>query len=115
MKHLEDFESLVFETQSEPEVAQHALKEFSDHILANSSRKVPISELLLGLNAIFDSYKPAPGSPLSSEFRIALDRIERYMIVQMTSSVPPNVLSNATYYFCKFQAGSDNLWSTFES
>ena len=33
----------------------------------------------------------------------------------MTGSVSPTVLTNSTYFFCKFQAGTDNLWASFEN
>ena len=70
--------------------------------MGKSSRRAPVSELLLGLNAIFDSQRLHQEEGLSSEFRITLDRIEKHLIVQMTTSVPPTVLANATYFFCKF-------------
>ena len=45
---------------------------------------------------------------------MTLERLERTLVVQMTGSVPPGILTNATYFFCKFQAGSDNLWTLIE-
>ena len=77
-----------------------------------NNKRAPISELLLSMNAIFDTQRI--DGALQQEFRMTLDKLEKLLIVQMTGSVPPTALTNATYFFCKFQSGSENLWNMLE-
>ena len=70
--HLAMFEKLVYDLEGEQQMVQHALRQYADHILADKSKRASISELLLGLNAIFDTNKLSGGTPLSQEFRMIL-------------------------------------------
>ena len=59
------FESLVYETQADQDVVQDALTQYVNHTMANQGKKVPISELLLGINAIFDTNRIDQTKPLA--------------------------------------------------
>ena len=75
---------------------------------------MPISGLLKGMNAIFDTSKMDPGSGLGEEFRKSLVRLEKSLIIQMTGTISPDTLTDSTYFFCKFKFGSDHFWQSIE-
>jgi hypothetical protein len=66
------------------------------------------------LNDIFDAFPPNQMSTsLKDAFQQTLETLEK-ILRSNCSSLGMETLTNAAYYYCKFQVGTDDFWNIIE-
>lgn len=71
--------------------------------------------LILILNDIFDAFGLAEmDQQLQVQFFRTLNELDKLVKANVTL-LGMETISNAVYYFCKFQAGSDDFWQLIEN
>lgn len=69
---------------------------------------------ILLLNDIYDAFGRSMDGETRGILKNNLDFIEKMIKINI-NQLSPEVFTNALYYFCKFQAGSDELWTALEA
>jgi hypothetical protein len=68
------------------------------------------------LNYFFDSVIVGPARMNSPQFSLTLDMLEEDInkTLMAAHNLPPATLTNAVYFYCKFQKGSPQFWEGLE-
>ncbi|CDW74678.1 UNKNOWN [Stylonychia lemnae] len=117
IEKLGEFSSLIYsnlEGMKQVELAQ-AIAELRESILTVKRNSQSLySDLILILNDIFDAFPiQEMEDPLIQQFELTLAQLEK-LIKSNLSILNMESLTNASYYFCKFQYGDKDFWEMLE-
>jgi hypothetical protein len=115
IEKMEDYAKVLYEnidSVSQIEIA-HSLQRVYE-LAKNKNSNAIVNQMIFILNDVFDAFPPQEtNEALSKSFSGILENMERH-IKNNIHSMSMELLTNAAYYYCKFQSGSNGFWQSVE-
>lgn len=118
VEKMEDFAKIIYENLdsiSQEEIAICLSRLFETVQMSKKGQSALLNQMILNLNDVFDAYNPPKmNQALRDRFISTLTEMEK-MFKNNIHSLSMETLTNAAYYYCKFQAGSNDFWDAIEN
>lgn len=114
---MEDLSKIIYEnleTINQADVAIAITTLFNQIKGAKRGQNTQLNQMILIMNDVFDAFQPPQMTKeLQEQFLQTLADMEKLLRTN-SSNLSMETLTNAAYYYCKFQTGSDEFWNIKE-
>ncbi|TNV82727.1 hypothetical protein FGO68_gene13221 [Halteria grandinella] len=117
VEKMEDFSKVLYENLdsiTQEEVAVSLQRVFETAQSQKKGTNTLLNQMILILNDVFDAFPPREmGHTLGDRFTQIMKEME-VLLKNNIHSLSMEPLTNAAYYYCKFQQGSNEFWNAIE-